>query len=631
MRITNVQQVNTTSIPVFLRLRWRLTTIFLMIAIVPIIFVTVLVVRQIEAQNRAQTFRQLESISILKQQQIALWLEAGRVELRSLLVSPEVRTAIQDPDARPREDAVLREVANISNIIDDIFFYDPSGLVMLSSNEALLGRVVSRQVYFDASLQGEVVQPPFFDVSTGSLALIATAPIYVDDALIAIGAIRYNIDELNAIMLERAGLGETGETYLVSSENNYFLTASRFEGYALNRAYTSDGIERALNRESGAGEYNDYRNPPVPVFGYYQWLPALGSGLLTEIDQAEVQAALSQVQLAITVLAVVIAALAALLGLVVTQRITRPLIQIANSAAAIARGKFDQRVQSQQRDEIGVLAAAFNNMTQAVQDRTTQLQAARDEALAAQRIAKENSRLKSEFLATMSHEMRTPMNAIEGFTSIMLNRMGGVEYNAKTERYLAKIQANSQRLLSLINDFLDLSRIESGRMELARMPISPVEMAQKWRENFSVLADNKGLTYEVTVDPNLPATIYGDEEALSKVAVNLIGNAVKFTEKGAIHVKLEKRGTTLALEVRDTGIGIPPHAREFIFDEFRQVDQSSKRKHGGTGLGLAIVQKLTRQMGGTIMLHSEVGVGSTFTALVPLVSEDLPETELVRG
>lgn len=239
------------------------------------------------------------------------------------------------------------------------------------------------------------------------------------------------------------------------------------------------------------------------------------------------------------------------------------------------------------------------------------------ELQAAKRIAEENSRLKSEFLATMSHELRTPLNAIEGFTSIMLKGMGGASYNDKTERYLTKVHANSRRLLSLINDFLDLSRIEAGRMELAHMPLSPQALAKVWQEQVSVLAENKGIGFEVSIDPNLPETLYGDEESLSKITLNLLSNAFKFTEQGSVKLALRQEGQQWIIEVTDTGIGIPPHAREYIFDEFRQVDQSSKRRYGGTGLGLTIVQKLVRTMGGTITLSSELGTGSTFTVSLP--------------
>jgi signal transduction histidine kinase len=319
----------------------------------------------------------------------------------------------------------------------------------------------------------------------------------------------------------------------------------------------------------------------------------------------------------------------------VVYRAVKPIVKMARVAEAIQGGDLSAQADEKGSDEISALGRAFNKMTSqlrqtltGLQDNITNLEKARLEREAlikdlqiAKRIADENSRLKSEFLSTMSHELRTPMNAIEGFTSIMLKRMGGAVYNEKTERYLTKVQANSARLLHLINDFLDLSRIESGRLEMADMPISPVEMVGKWKNDLSVLAEGKNITFETLVDPTLPNTIYGDEENLSKIATNLLGNAFKFTTEGSVTLKLERQDGQMAIQVTDTGIGIPPHAREFIFDEFRQVDQSSKRQYGGTGLGLAIVQKLTRAMGGTISVESEVGKGSTFTVLIPIRTE----------
>lgn len=246
------------------------------------------------------------------------------------------------------------------------------------------------------------------------------------------------------------------------------------------------------------------------------------------------------------------------------------------------------------------------------------------ELQAAKRLAEENSRLKSEFLSTMSHELRTPMNAIEGFTSIMLSRMGGVEFNEKTERYITRVNVNSKRLLQLINDFLDLSRVESGRLELAYQPFSPTDLAKRWQAEIGILADKKNIGFELNIDPKLPEMVYGDEESISKIAINLLGNAIKFTEQGKVSLSLVNGGENWCISVADTGIGIPPHAREYVFEEFRQVDQTSKRKYGGTGLGLAIVQKYARTMGGIVTLQSEVGVGSTFTVTLPIESKLKP-------
>ena len=217
----------------------------------------------------------------------------------------------------------------------------------------------------------------------------------------------------------------------------------------------------------------------------------------------------------------------------------------------------------------------------------------------------------------MSHELRTPLNAIEGFTSIMLSGMG-IDLSTRATEMVQRISSNSKRLLNLINDFLDLSRIEAGRLELVSTPVSLNVLADKWQSELGVLAEKKGLEFSVSVDPDLPPMILSDEDALSKIAVNLLGNAIKFTQQGKISMELSRTEDGWTMAVSDTGIGIPTHAREYIFEEFRQVDGSSKRLYGGTGLGLSLVQKLSRAMGGNVSLQSELGKGSTFTVTLPL-------------
>lgn len=322
-------------------------------------------------------------------------------------------------------------------------------------------------------------------------------------------------------------------------------------------------------------------------------------------------------------------------GWLLIRSIVRPLKQLTATTESIAEGNLNLRAEIHANDEIGKLADTFNYMAdvvtireielreyntaleQRVKERTAELKDARDKALAAQRLAQENSRLKSEFLSTMSHELRTPLNAIEGFTSIMLSGMG-VELSSRAEDMTKRIASNSKRLLNLINDFLDLSRIEAGRLELVESVLSPATLAEKWKRDMSILADEKGLNFALTVDSALPPTILGDEDALSKVAINLLGNAFKFTKEGSVTLGLQKMEEGWAIVVADTGIGIPVHARDYIFEEFRQVDGTSKREFGGTGLGLSLVQKLARAMGGRVMVDSEVGQGSTFTVILPL-------------
>jgi signal transduction histidine kinase len=302
-----------------------------------------------------------------------------------------------------------------------------------------------------------------------------------------------------------------------------------------------------------------------------------------------------------------------LAGVAINALWLRPIREIINRFQRIQRAEPTPRTPLPVRtqDEVGELTQWFNLFMNKL-----------DDLEQASRIANESSRLKSEFLSTMSHEMRTPLNAIEGFTGIMLNGMG-VSLEPRARGMLERVAANNQRLLSLVNDFLDLSRIEAGRWEMVERPITPQKLSEQWHKETIGLAEKKGLRLEMKIDPALPATLYGDEDAISKIALNLLSNAVKFTEAGTITLSMQRDGDggTWSIQVSDTGVGIPPHAHEFIFDEFRQVDMSSTRKQGGTGLGLAIVKKMVRLMHGTVSLHSEVGKGSTFTVSLPLVLE----------
>lgn len=357
-----------------------------------------------------------------------------------------------------------------------------------------------------------------------------------------------------------------------------------------------------------------------------QTFGAIGIELSTEILQQNIETARSQA----IILGLIVTVISVILALVLSRSIINPLIRLIHASELVAQGKYEQKVEVKSNDELATLATAFNTMTDSVQRTTLELREARDNAIASQQLAQENSRLKSEFLSTMSHELRTPLNAIEGFTSIMLSGMG-VELNPKAEDMVGRISANSKRLLNLINDFLDLSRIESGRLELVNDPVSPEELAQKWKRSVGVLAEGKGVDFVVNIDDKLPDTIYSDEDALTKIVINLLGNAFKFTHKGSVSLNLNCDDDDWSIVVKDSGIGIPPHAREYIFDEFRQVDGSSKRQYGGTGLGLSLVQKLSRALGGTVAIESEVGVGSTFIIKLPLIVQSEPEIQGVEA
>jgi signal transduction histidine kinase len=246
-----------------------------------------------------------------------------------------------------------------------------------------------------------------------------------------------------------------------------------------------------------------------------------------------------------------------------------------------------------------------------------QLKRSNSELVQAKALAQESARLKSEFLNTMSHELRTPLNAITGFTGIMLGGMGG-EIDEDAEYMLERIDSNGKRLLTLINDVLDIAKIEAGRLEVVWEPISIPNLISQWNSTIEPLSRNKGLSFQSRVEADMPPTLYGDAERLTQIATNLLSNAIKFTHAGAIELVVKRMESSWQIVVTDTGIGIPPHALHYIFEEFRQIDGSTRRSYGGSGLGLAIVRNLCRVMEGTVDVQSELNKGSTFTVTLPL-------------
>lgn len=288
--------------------------------------------------------------------------------------------------------------------------------------------------------------------------------------------------------------------------------------------------------------------------------------------------------------------------------IVKSVEQLKMGADRFGTGQLDYRIQATTQDEIGELALAFNQMAQKQQHHIKEIELARREAV-------EATRMKDLFLATMSHELRTPLNAMIGFLHLVIY---SGQLDDDNMHMVQRILANSQRLLNLINNILDLSRIATGGLEIVPSKVMPRFVAASVYNDMKLLAQEKGLTLELKMDENLPETILHDEDRLTQVMLNLVNNAIKFTEKGKIVLEMRHFGERLHIKVSDTGIGIPQAKQHLIFDDFFQVDPSTSRQKQGAGLGLAIVRRLVLLMDGTISLSSEVGKGSSFLVELPM-------------
>ena len=323
-------------------------------------------------------------------------------------------------------------------------------------------------------------------------------------------------------------------------------------------------------------------------------------------------------------------AVALYMGLMFRRLITEPVLRLAEATQTVSHTRdYSLRVTKYGNDELGTLFDGFNAMLAEIQARDEQLErnseqlehqveARTEELNKAMKAAEAASMAKSQFLANMSHEIRTPMNGILGMTELLL----GTTLAGKPRRFAETIHHSGQALLDIINDILDFSKIEAGRLELEHIDFDLHDVVQDVAEMLAERAQKKALELACNIHPDVPLRINGDPGRLRQVLINVVSNAVKFTEHGEVIVEVERmpgdgaepaaRACRLHFSVTDTGIGIAPETARSLFQSFSQADSSTTRKYGGTGLGLAISKQLVEMMGGEIGLRSEPGKGSCF-------------------
>ena len=333
-----------------------------------------------------------------------------------------------------------------------------------------------------------------------------------------------------------------------------------------------------------------------------------------------------------------------ILAILLQDGISKPVLQLTQAARKVtSNGDYSIRVNRDAEDELGLLSTTFNQMLEKIEttesqlleshellearviERTARLSLEVKEHQATERqlmVAKENAeaanQAKSEFLANMSHEIRTPMNAILGFADLL--RKGSFDDEEEAQEFYETIYSSGRHLLLLIDDILDLSKIEAGQMEVECIPASPHQTISEVVSIMRVPAQEKGLQLDYNWVSDIPSTIQTDPVRLRQLLVNLVGNAIKFTEHGGVQITVDIEDADdepeMVIEVIDTGIGIPQDKLDLIFNPFAQADTSVTRRFGGTGLGLAICKHIAEALGGTIEVTSRIGSGSVFTVRI---------------
>mgnify|MGYP003546421880 FL=1 len=581
----------------------KIANYFLLLALITVSIVGgVAYFRAREALKQA-AFDRLSVAATLKEQEITRWFEDQQRDFLQTTQMPDVQANLdillnsKNEEAKQKADQILKQYLNRLNQIKpslkEIYVLDRSNKIVLSSNQQREGEYeILANITYVEEVKVSANFAPIFYVSpiTRKLTITLAKPLANRAGMILINL---DLERIDRIVREKTGLGESGESYLIGSliSKNAFIAAGKSQSNpATVDNLDSPGINAAMSGMSGYGLYRNYANSDV--LGVYRWLNEQDIALLVEISQSE--AFNPARQLASTIV---------LVGLI--------------SVAGLLIG-------------VNWLALQLLFSQRQLEKSSQQLQLKAQEAEAA-------NLAKSSFLAHMSHELRTPLNAILGFSQLMWR---DESITTQQKESLEMINRSGEHLLNLINDVLEMSKIEAGKISLNNEPFDLHWLLQTIQEMFQIRAEAKGLWFKFQLADNLPQYIVGDSHKLRQLLINLLSNAVKFTHTGGVTLQAStcsseglgfpkgspSKQVQLCFEVTDTGQGIAKEELNKLFDPFVQT-ASGIQSQAGTGLGLAISRQFAKLMAGTIQVQSSLGVGSTFTFNIQVELADSPTKE----
>lgn len=589
------------------------TLVFLVLAIMLAGIVALLILNTRNLTEEIGGERVIEEVNII-QNRLAEIEKELLVDTNFVVTSVAFFQAVGRRSAADTTEIIM--TANASLGMDDITVVDGDGRRLTDTSDRT-GTAQEDAVLREA-LNGKTITVLLVEQNGGpeEVSIAAAAPV-VSSTGNRLGAIlmsrHISREFLQSLIFGRQNI-QLGLIYngnvIVRSDNDQSISSTLANGIRLE----NEAVDAARNGQMVVHSGLVLGDQGIPHTVAY--IPVLAKGsdspavimILVELDEIYAFQNTTLFNTIIVFIALTIFALAILYANIY-RTVINPLYKLRVIAGVMTSGQYHERAQASTIDEVGQLATAFNTMATAIQQREVSLQTAREHAERANQV-------KSMFLASVSHELRTPLNAIINLTKFVgLGMYGAV--NEEQKDILSKVESRSKHLLNLINDVLDISKIESGSLELFIEPDVKVnEIVASAVETAQSLLQGKPITIQCEIEPGLPV-LTGDVQRIQQIVLNLLSNACKFTEEGEIRVCAYTKDNAIIISIADPGPGIAPENHELIFEAFRQT-KDGLRKREGTGLGLPISRRLAEAHGGRVWVESALGHGATFYVALPL-------------
>ncbi len=548
----------------------------------------------------------------------------------------------------------LLERINDQQDVLEYFFMNPEGLIHLSTSTEQEGKIKTDRPYFIVGMNHSFIQSFYYSLAIREPAITISTPLKNHEGkLLGVLAARINLNKVSEIMMERSGLGESGETILIN-KYNLLVSKSRFEeGLEFRRTIYSEAAKECVKGNSGLSKYQDYRG--VKVLGYYGWDEERDVCFAAKIDEVEAMTPVQELKNLIFLVSLSMIVIFSLLGMVFARTITKPLIKLKEVTMKFGKDKVEEKINLSSKDEIGELAVAFKNMIanlkksqgqlgeytkeleKKVKIRTQELEDSKkvlekkvkeskntematlnilEDVEESREKLKELDKMKTEFLSTVSHELRTPITPIKSQVQRLLQR----EMPLKERREaLEMVLRNTVRLDRLIQDVLELSRIQSKRLTIFLRREDLLGLIKENIRTMDNLAKDAGVKIVLEHDHHGgDHHAWIDRDRITEVLINLIDNAVKYSGSKEVIVQIKRKARVIFISVIDKGVGIPEEEKVRMFEPFFRGKVGLEKRPEGTGLGLSICKGIVESHGGKMWVESAKDKGTTFSFTLPI-------------